>query len=72
MAPPAIPITIIAEPILVNLPKWLMPSGKIAGHMSELAKPNKATKITANQLEMARDKMVKIIPKMAHILRAFC
>ena len=45
MAPPAIPITSKAEPIFVYLPKPLIASGNIVGHINELARPNKAINI---------------------------
>ena len=47
IAPPAIAIISKEEPIFVNLPKPSIAKGKIAGHIKELANPNKAIQSTA-------------------------
>ena len=46
IAPPAIAIMIIAEAVFVNLPRPFIVIGHSAGHISEFARPIKATKRT--------------------------
>lgn len=48
MAPPEIAIIIMADAVLVNLPRPFIVIGHKAGHISEFASPNKATKRTVN------------------------
>ena len=64
-------ITNNAEPFFVNLPSLDMESGKIAGHMSELAKPSKAIKITELKPVVTNAPMENKTPKAAHIAKAF-
>ncbi|MNL40197.1 hypothetical protein D3C87_1625280 [compost metagenome] len=63
---------IIAEPVLVNLPKPLIPNGKIAGHIKELASPNKATNQKEITPEVNTERTVNTIPTEVQILSAAC
>ena len=44
MAPPAIPMIRMADPIFVNFPSPSMARGKIAGHIRAFANPRRAIK----------------------------
>ena len=72
IAPPAMPMISNADPILINLPSPAMAKGKIAGHMSALANPNKAIKTIEVKPLVANTQMVKIIPKMADSFNPVC
>src|SRR5690606_41073262 len=72
MAPPAMPIIIMAEPVFVNLPNPLIPRGKIAGHINEFAIPSKATKIKDVVPVVNTDTAEKRIPTIVHMRKANC
>ncbi|MNE36224.1 hypothetical protein D3C80_1300270 [compost metagenome] len=52
IAPPTMAIISSAEPILVKRPRPSIAIGKIAGHITELEKPNKAKNHTAGCVGM--------------------
>jgi len=72
-AAPQIAITIIEEPTFVKRPRPLIASGQIEGHISEFARPNKATNITEVKPFVMRATKANITPRTEEMIRArFC